>query len=129
MRHASRSLCERCIASAHSSSRATTRAMCFRRLSLTCAQDGSSSSLLSVADVSLAIRADNSAQLRELALPEVPIEQLAMRNMEVGIVQGLLLIGDDVEVERARPPSHVATPALAALDLEEMGQQLSRREL
>src|SRR5271167_2078707 len=67
-------------------------------------------------------------QLRELALPEVAVGKLRMRNGQARLGDCAVAVPHDVEVQRARPPSRVALTTVDALDLEEMGEEITGRQ-
>ena len=101
--------------------------MCARRLSLTCAHEGSSTDTRP--DVGGQARPSESTQLGQLPSPEISRVLRRMRNDEIGSCRGLPVISDDVEVEGSRSPTHVARPTGLALDSLQFREQLPRRQL
>src|SRR5438067_1542291 len=70
----------------------------------------------------------DSSQLGQLLLPEAAVRQLAVRDVEIRIVHGLPVEADDVEIERARTPTHVTRSPFEGFDLEQPEEELVRRE-
>src|SRR5690242_5903418 len=52
-----------------------------------------------------------------------------MRNDEIGVARRLPFVSNDVEVERSRPPPHLARPPRLVLDSLQLGEQLAWRQL
>src|SRR5690348_7527947 len=67
-------------------------------------------------------------QLRQLALPEVSIDQPGMGNDKVGLVDAPVAVPDDVQVDRPRAPPLRSHPPLRPLDGLACLEQGARRQ-
>jgi hypothetical protein len=74
-------------------------------------------------------RREAAAELRELALPEIPIAKSGVWHAERLVVGGLMLVFHDIEIERPRSPFVASHATVVALDDEQRVEQFVRREL